>query len=136
MFRNRQVDAVYRRIVVVGVTLVASSLLATLDPVSARLEDLAQATATPECVPPIPRPHLVLGVRPSEVRVGERITLTVEHVNLGLPRFYFRSWPAERIVTDPPLASPCNYEEHPNGCEELTFRARAAGAVTITGQAT
>jgi hypothetical protein len=68
--------------------------------------------------------------------VGAAFTLVISYHNLGLPYTTINVTPTQRAVSDPPLLSPCKYDQHPSRCEVIGFRARHPGVVTITASAT
>jgi endo-1,4-beta-xylanase len=85
---------------------------------------------------PLPNSYLVLSADPQTVAVGAAFTLVISYHNLGLPYTTINVTPTQRAVSDPPLLSPCKYDQHPTGCKSVGLRARHSGVVTITASAT
>lgn len=96
---------------------------------------LAQSTPTPECEPGESPSKIEIAITPSQVRVGDIATLSIRYTAVFLPYLYFHVWPDQLLETEPPLRSPCRHDEHPTGCQAITFQARATGVVTATAYA-
>ncbi len=82
------------------------------------------------------QPHLELSVTSATARVGDRITLHITYVNLGLPYTTVRWDPLGLVAFDPPRTMPCTYREDTSGCTAITLRAQAPGMLTIHAGAT
>ncbi len=107
-----------------GITGLALILLVVLSGIPAVPQTAAAET-----------PHLELVVEPASVPVGERVTLQIGYVGVGLVHTTITISPTGSLVFDPPLEMPCRYDEHPNGCTSITLRARQVGTVTINATA-
>ncbi|NTU82146.1 MAG: hypothetical protein HGA45_22675 [Chloroflexales bacterium] len=89
--------------------------------------------------PPAPTaeaPHLELTVEPAIVAVGERVTVRITYVNLGLPYTTLTWDPPALAAFDPPRTMPCKYGEDASGCREITLRVQAPGTLSIHASAT
>jgi hypothetical protein len=82
-----------------------------------------------------PPAYVELSVEPSMVHAGELVTLHIAYHNLGFPYTLILIDPAGLVAYEPPLTMPCKYDQHPNGCTAIPFRALSAGVVTFTAAA-
>jgi hypothetical protein len=80
--------------------------------------------------------YLQLSVDAAVVSATRLTTLHISYHNIGLPYTTITLSPSALITFDPPLAMPCKYDQHPNGCTAITLRALVSGVVTITASAT
>lgn len=103
---------------------------------SATAEPTVTPSASPTAICTPPPPSLALSLVPDQVRVGELVGLRISYHNIGLPYTTVYSSPEGLVTPDPPLAMPCRYGEHPARCQEITYRALAAGTVTFRASAT
>jgi hypothetical protein len=82
-----------------------------------------------------PPAYLELSVEPSMVNAGELVTLHIAYHNLGFPYTLILIDLPGLVAYEPPLSMPCKYDQHPNGCTAIPFRALTAGVVTFTAAA-
>ena len=80
--------------------------------------------------------YLELSVEPHIALKGTLVTLKIVYHNIGLPYTSIGINPSENVAFDPPLSMPCKYNEHPNGCTEITFRTLSNGIVQFNAGAT
>ena len=80
--------------------------------------------------------YLELSMEPRIALKGTLVTLKIVYHHIGLPYTYIVINPSENVAFDPPLSLPCKYNEHPNGCTEITFRTLSNGLVQFTAGAT
>lgn len=82
-----------------------------------------------------PSYYLELSVEPPIVIPGELITLHIVYHNIGLPYTRISINPSNIVDYEPPLAMPCKYDQHPNGCTAITLRTLATGRVIFSAWA-
>ena len=80
--------------------------------------------------------YLELSVEPHIALKGSLVTLNIIYHHIGFPYTAISINPAENATFDPPLSMPCKYDEHPNGCREITFRTLSSGLVQFNAGAT
>ena len=83
-----------------------------------------------------PNAYLELSLDSAIVTAGTPITLYIEYHNIGVPHTTINVTPTGLVAFEPPLSMPCKYDQHPNGCTAIGFRALASGVVTFTARAT
>ena len=75
-------------------------------------------------------------MEPSLVLTGTLVTLHIAYHNIGLPYTNIQINPPGLVAFEPPLSMPCKYDQHPNGCAEITLRTLATGVVQFSANAT
>lgn len=118
-----------------------ATMLPTYTPTSA-----GQATATPtptKTRTPTPTAlpcqqtayaELLLSA-PSQVRVGDIFTLTIDYVNIGAPNTGINLSPNGLAQVEAPSVIPCNFFDDPTHCTQIRLRATAVGELTINAGA-
>jgi hypothetical protein len=123
--KRRSIDFL---ILVLIVILFCSGVFVSVDLFGA--EEMALAQSPDQDV------YLELAVDPAQSQAGSLITLNVTYHNIGLPYTTILINQPGQVEFDPPLSMPCKYHEHPNGCQEITFRTLAPGEVHFHAWAT
>ncbi len=80
-------------------------------------------------------PYLELSITPPVAIPGSLVTLHITYHNIGEQWTDIVIDPSASVAYDPELSMPCKYNEHPNGCTSITFRALVKGAVTFHASA-
>ncbi|HBW51032.1 MAG TPA: hypothetical protein DEF47_14150, partial [Herpetosiphon sp.] len=73
---------------------------------------------------------------PSQVRVGDVFTLTIDYVNIGAPDTGISLSPNGLAQVEAPSVMPCDFFEDPTHCTKIRLRATAVGELTIDAWAT